>query len=330
MRRDTGMYYGGEPAAWTTQPDIIPEALFENAAAGPGAHRLQRLTTEGYLAGFRCLSSSMRMFARQAASSEHSNCPRRAVSTALPSPSSARAYAGHACRPGSLDERSRPSAAAQASGAAHPGDCCAPTSRAWRLCHPAERRDRRSARRGRRRRARGEAQARSRRRRWRRQTGQAADEGGGSCAGAARGRACARRAAHVEDLWALLKWTYYVREHVELYAIAACKLHSRPVNTQPTPLECAGASNRTPCDTSRHQGHPAERMATTSNPAHRQTVALASSRQPLLTPMQMRPNTWRAQVRKDAGSVNKVTHAGTPAPRRTRQSRRGAAAAAGT
>ncbi len=61
------MYYGGEPAAWTTQPDIIPEALFENAAAAPGAHRLKRLTTKGHLAGFCCLSSSMRMFARQAA-----------------------------------------------------------------------------------------------------------------------------------------------------------------------------------------------------------------------------------------------------------------------
>ena len=40
MRRDTGMYYGGEPAAWTTQPDIVPEALFENAAARSGAHWL--------------------------------------------------------------------------------------------------------------------------------------------------------------------------------------------------------------------------------------------------------------------------------------------------
>ena len=31
------MYYGGEPAAWTTQPDIIPEALFGNADASAGA-----------------------------------------------------------------------------------------------------------------------------------------------------------------------------------------------------------------------------------------------------------------------------------------------------
>ena len=40
-RRDTGMYYGGEPAAWTTQPDIIPEALFGSADASAGTRGRQ-------------------------------------------------------------------------------------------------------------------------------------------------------------------------------------------------------------------------------------------------------------------------------------------------
>ena len=36
--RDTGMYYGGEPAAWTTQPEMIPEALFGNANTSAGTY----------------------------------------------------------------------------------------------------------------------------------------------------------------------------------------------------------------------------------------------------------------------------------------------------
>ena len=27
--RENGMYYGGDPPAWTTMPDIPPEALFK-------------------------------------------------------------------------------------------------------------------------------------------------------------------------------------------------------------------------------------------------------------------------------------------------------------
>ena len=39
--RDTGMYYGGDPPAWTTQPEMPPEALYKapkaESKSGQGA-----------------------------------------------------------------------------------------------------------------------------------------------------------------------------------------------------------------------------------------------------------------------------------------------------
>ena len=34
--RENGMYYGGDPPAWTTMPDIAPEALYKAPEARSG------------------------------------------------------------------------------------------------------------------------------------------------------------------------------------------------------------------------------------------------------------------------------------------------------
>jgi len=34
--RENGMYYGGDPPAWTTMPDIAPEALYKAPEASSG------------------------------------------------------------------------------------------------------------------------------------------------------------------------------------------------------------------------------------------------------------------------------------------------------